>query len=36
MDKSGNGKIDLKELTNFFLKLARQIGVIKKFDDEDS
>lgn len=28
--------IDLEELTRFFLKIARQMGVIQKDEDEDS
>ncbi len=36
MDKSGDGLIDLDELTQFFIKLARQLGVLQRFDDEDS
>ena len=36
MDKSGDGLIDLDELTYFFVKLARQLGVLQRFEDEDS
>jgi|LakMenEpi03Aug12_release.lakeMendotaPanAssembly.Ray.scaffolds.fasta_scaffold711176_1 Ca2+-binding EF-hand superfamily protein len=36
MDKNGDGFIDLDELTQYFVKLARSLGVLIKFDIEDS